>query len=207
MNKNIKNLIFDFGGVLCDLQPDRCLKEFQKIGLAADILPHQYSQFDGIFQKIDRGIMSSAQFYETLRLQSSVPSLSDQQIRQAWVSIIDPIQPERYEALRKLKEHFNLYILSNSNEIHWQYIEQKLMCYQGDDITPWFKHIFLSHELHLEKPEPEIFQAVLNIAQIDANQSLFIDDSQLNLDGASQLGFHTLLSTHGDWTAKLLELT
>ena len=200
---NTKNLIFDFGGVLCDLQPDRCLGNFKKLGLDGDLLPRQYSQFDGIFQKLDRGIMTADTFYDTLRKQSSMPDVSNSQIRDAWVSIIDPIQPERYEALRRLKDHFKLYILSNSNEIHWHYIQENLMSYQGEDITNWFDHIFLSHELHLEKPEPELYQAVTDIAHIEPSQSLFIDDSQINLDGASKLGFQTLLSKEGDWTTKL----
>ncbi len=201
--ENIKNIVFDFGGVICDIDSQRCVEEFRKIGLDKDIFPQQYSQFEGIFQQIDRGVMSAAEFYETLRQKSSMPGVTDQQIRNAWVSLIDPVQPERYEALRQLKDHYNLFILSNSNEIHWDFIQRCCMSYEGEDVTLWFKHIFLSHVLHLEKPEAELFQAVLDTAHIAASETLFIDDSQANLDGAAKLGYHTMLSTQGDWTSKL----
>ncbi len=201
--ENIKNIVFDFGGVICDLSPETCVANFQKIGLTGDIFPQQYSQFDGIFQQIDRGIMTASEFYDTLRHMSSMPGVTDQQIRDAWTSLVLPIQPERYEALRRLKDRFNLFILSNSNEIHWDFIERQRMTCQGEDVTAWFKGIFLSHLLHLEKPEAAVFQAVLDTAHIEAADTLFIDDSQANLDGAAALGFQTLLAKGGDWIAKL----
>ncbi len=202
--ESIKNIVFDFGGVICDLDSERCLGEFRKLGLSGDIFPQQYSQFEGIFQEIDRGIMSVEEFYGALRRRSSTPDITDQQIHDAWVSLIVPIQQERFEALRQLKEHFDLFILSNSNEIHWEYIKQHRMAYRGEDATRWFKHIFLSHVLHLEKPESEIFRAVLDTAQIKASETLFVDDSQPNLDGAAKLGFHTMLSKRGDWMSRII---
>lgn len=201
----IKNILFDFGGVICNLNPERCLAEFKKIGCASNIFPNQYSQFSGIFQEIDRGTLSTAGFYEAVRQKSGMSQATDKQIHDAWVSLIEPIPAERFEALKQLKKFHNLYILSNSNEIHWEYIKNHCMYYQGEQVTDWFKQIFLSHVMHLEKPEPEIFQAVIDQAQINANETLFIDDSQLNLDGAKELGIHTMFSKNGDWVSKLLE--
>lgn len=203
---NIKNIIFDFGGVICDLLPENCLNEFRKLGCSDDIFPKQYSQFEGIFQQIDRGIMSIPDFYDAVRREGHMPQATDKQIHDAWTSLLVPIPAERFEAFKRLKDHFNLYILSNANDIHWKFLDKYRMYYNGEYVTPWFKHVFLSYVLHLEKPEPEIYQAVLDIAGIKAEESLFIDDNQLNLDGAAALGFHTLLSKGGDWVPKLLAL-
>lgn len=134
-----------------------------KIGLSNDIFPKQYSQFEGIFQKIDRGTASTEEFYRTLQLQSTFPHITYQQIHDAWVSLVTPIQSERFEALRQLKEHFDLYILSNSNEIHWEYIRHNMMKYHGEDATTWFKHIFLSHVIHLENRKPHCIRPCLTL--------------------------------------------
>lgn len=205
MNLNgIKNIIFDFGGVICDLHADRCLDSFAQLGCKLSLFPTQYSQFDGIFKLIDRGEINNEQFCEALRRESGKPGISDEEIRQAWLSVLGEIPEERFEALDILRQKYNLYILSNTNEMHWQYISQKSMQYRGQDTTKWFKGMFLSHKLHLEKPEPEIYKAVLDIAKIKAEESLFIDDNIPNLEAAAAMGFNTLHSTGGDWVSKIM---
>lgn len=206
IRRNIRNIIFDFGGVICDLLPERCRTEFQKLGCSADIFPKQYSQFEGIFQQLDRGTISTAQFYDAVRCQGGIPNATDKQIREAWTSLLVPIQQERFEMLNRLRRYFNLYILSNANDIHWQFLDKERMSYQGEHITGWFKQIFLSYKLNLEKPEPKIFQTVIEQAGIKAEESLFLDDSQLNLEGAAGLGIQTLLTKNGDWVEKLASL-
>lgn len=202
---SIKNIIFDFGGVIMDLHIQRAKDEFLALGGSKDLFPKQYSQFEGIFQLIDRGEMPIPQFYDAVREQGHIPHATDQQIRDAWLSLLGPIQEERIETLRRLKEKFSLYILSNANAIHWDYIEHTLMRYHGEDVNKWFRKIFLSYKMHLEKPEPEIYQTVAREANILPQQTLFIDDSELNTSAAAALGFQTLHSTNGDWVALLTQ--
>ena len=94
--------------------------------------------------------------------------------------------------------------MSNTNEIHWKYVTENTLIYRGEDTSTWFKRIFLSYELHLEKPEIEIYQTVVDTAQINPEETLFIDDNLINLKGAEQIGIKTLLSTNGDWVDKLI---
>lgn len=206
---DIKNIIFDFGGVIMDLHIQRVKEEFLALGGSVELFPKQYSQFEGIFQLIDRGEMSIPQFYDAVREQGRIPHATDAQIRDAWLSLLGPIQEERLRTLLRLKERVNLYILSNANALHWDYIEHTLMRYRGEDVNKWFKRIFLSYEMHLEKPEPEIYQAVIREAGLIPQQSLFIDDSELNTTAAAAQGFNTLHSINGDWvpilTAKFLD--
>ena len=199
----IKNIIFDFGGVICDLHPQRCLDQFRQLGCEINMFPTQYSQFDGVFKQIDRGDISMEEFYENIRQQGKVPNATDEQIQQAWLSVLGEIPDERFEAFDRLRRNYRLYILSNCNDLHWEHLSRKRMVYRGENIMHWFSQLFLSYKLHLEKPEPEIYQAVLDMAGIKAEESLFIDDNQPNLDAAAKMGFHTLLSTSGDWVEKL----
>lgn len=200
---NIKNIVFDFGGVICDLHPQRCLDAFRQLGCTINMFPTQYSQFEGVFKQIDRGEITTLQFYDAIRQQGQVPTATNEQIRQAWLSVLGDIPEERFQAFSRLRRTHRLYILSNANDLHWQYLSRERMIYRGHNILHWFTHIFLSYEMHLEKPEPEIYQAVLDQAAIKAGETLFIDDNQPNLDAAARLGYHTLLSTGGDWVGKI----
>lgn len=201
--KIIKNIIFDFGGVICDLHPLRCLEAFRQLGCEVKMFPTQYSQFEGVFKLIDRGEISIAEFYDIIRKQGNAPSATDSQIRQAWLSVLGDIPTERFAAFDRLRANHRLYILSNANELHWEYLSRECMIYQGHSVMPWFTQVFLSYKLHLEKPEPEIYRTVLEQAQIEAAESIFIDDNRINLDAAAALGFHTLHSTGGDWVERL----
>ena len=165
----LKNIIFDFGGVICDLHPQRCLDKFRQLGCEINMFPTQYSQFDGVFKQIDRGDISMEDFYESIRQQGKVPYATDEQIQQAWLSVLGDIPDERFEAFDKLRRNYRLYILSNCNDLHWEHLSRERMVYRGENIMHWFSQLFLSYKLHLEKPEPEIYQAVLDMAGIKAD--------------------------------------
>ncbi|MBO4487544.1 MAG: HAD family phosphatase [Bacteroidaceae bacterium] len=199
----IRNIIFDFGGVICDLYPQRCRDNFMRLGCQFDIFPTQYSQFSGVFKQIDRGEITTEEFYDAIREQGKVYSATNEMIREAWLSVLGDIPQERFEALSALRKKYSLYILSNANDLHWEYLSKECLDYRGENTVEWFKQIFLSYKMHLEKPEPEIYRAVLQQAGIKADESLFIDDNQLNLDVAAKEGIHTMLSTGGDWIGRL----
>ena len=74
---NIKNIIFDLGGVICDLLPEKCLSQFKGLGCDVEIFPQQYSQFSGLFQQIDRGTISGHDFCEGMRIKNNAPQLTD----------------------------------------------------------------------------------------------------------------------------------
>lgn len=205
IHSTIKNIIFDLGGVICDLTPERCYSEFQKLGCDIDLLPHHLSHFVGIFQQIDRGTISPAKFCDEMRKKCNLPDLTNQQIFDAWNSFIGPVDDCRLEAIQGLSQHYNIYLLSNTNEIHWTYISANCMNYNGQDALRWFSRLFLSYEMHLEKPEPEIFRKVCLMAGVNAPESLFVDDNLDNLASAKALGYQTLHSTGGDWVGKLTE--
>ena len=128
--KGIKNLIFDFGGVLINLDRQRCIENFRKLGLEkVDELLGMYSQ-QGIFMQHEKGLISSAQFRDSIRGQIT-QEVTDEQIDAAWNSFLVDIPRFKLDMLLKLREKYVVYLLSNTNEIHWKWACEHAFPYRG----------------------------------------------------------------------------
>ena len=128
--KGIKNLIFDFGGVLINLDRQRCIENFRKLGLEkVDELLGMYSQ-QGIFMQHEKGLISSAQFRDSIRGQIT-QEVTDEQIDTAWNSFLVDIPRFKLDMLLKLREKYVVYLLSNTNEIHWKWACEHAFPYRG----------------------------------------------------------------------------
>ena len=200
--KGIKNILFDFGGVILELAPEKCIEAFKRLGCPEEVFKGDFWT-EGIFRKMDRGTASEEEFYNEIRRIGHIPQATDSEILDAWNSFIPGVQERTFKALKRLKERFPLYILSNVNLPHWRHCEENLMYYQGENAFSWFKQTFTSYTLHLEKPERAIYETVAREAHIKPEETLFIDDRQENLDGAALVGFHTMITKDGDWIDKL----
>ena len=202
MKKNgIKNLVIDFGGVLVDLESQRCVEEFNKIGLfnTEDLLGTSHQE--GFFQDYEKGLISSEEFRDEIRKRIGDKDISDDQIDAAWVSFLDDIPRNKLDLLLRLREHYVVYLLSNTNPIHWKWATEFGFPYRGFRVEDYFEHIFLSHEMHMLKPSTEIYEAVLQTTGIDPKESFLIDDSKENCDAAKALGFTTYTpKPKEDWT-------
>lgn len=199
MNKNIKNIIFDFGGVLVDLNQPRCIKAFADLGLnVIPYLNHYLSQ--GIFLKMELGEVSPKEFWEEVRLLFRSPELTDLQLKNAWNSMLETIPVERLEKLRSLRKKYEkIYLLSNTNVLHWEK-GKRLFNIEGKNVNDYFDRIFLSCDLHLAKPDIKIFEKVLQKTEIKPEETLFIDDSEANCKAAEKLGISTFCpQTGNDW--------
>ncbi len=197
--KGIKNLIFDFGGVLINLDRQRCIENFRKLGLEkVDELLGMYSQ-QGIFMQHEKGLISSAQFRDSIRGQIT-QEVTDEQIDAAWNSFLVDIPRFKLDMLLKLREKYVVYLLSNTNEIHWQWSCLHAFRYKAFRAEDFFEHIYLSYEMKMAKPDADIFQKVLDETGILPNETLFIDDSEANCRTAEALGISTYTpKAHEDW--------
>lgn len=201
MDKDIKNLIFDFGGVLVDLNQPRCIKAFADLGLnVVPYLNHYLSQ--GIFLKMELGEIAPKDFWEEVRLLFHSPELTDEQLTHAWNSMLETIPVERLEKLRDLRKRYEkIYLLSNTNVLHWEK-GKRLFHIEGKSAKDYFDRIFLSCDLHLSKPDTKIFEKVLQKTEIKPEETLFIDDSEANCKAAESLGISTFCpKTGNDWLA------
>ena len=198
--KGIKNLIVDFGGVLIDLDRQRCLENFKKLGLpdvehALDI----YHQQD-FFQHYEKGLISSADFRNVIRGKIG-KDVADARIDAAWNSFLVNIPTCKLDLLLALRKDYVVYLLSNTNEIHWKWSCEQAFSYKKFSVEDYFEHIFLSYEMKMAKPDEEIFRKVLDEAGLDPKETFFIDDSEANCITARSLGISTYTPKAGeDWS-------
>lgn len=199
LDRHIKNLLIDFGGVLIDLDRRRCIEHFRLLGMPdVENLLHDCHQ-EGFFQLHEKGLISDADFRGRIRQAIGRP-VSDEAIDEAWNSFLDGIPAYKLDFLLELRKHYKLYLLSNTNAIHWQWACKHDFNRNGHQVTDYFDRIYLSYELKMIKPEAEIFQTVLADAGLMPQETLFIDDAEANCLTAQSLGISTYTpQAHEDW--------
>ena len=198
----IKNIIFDWGGVLIHLDKGRCTEAFRQLGVeVSDELTNPYGQRTDLAD-FERGTMSVDEFHETVR-RVYAPELTDEQIDKAWSALLLEIPTYKLDMLLELKQKYRLFLLSNTNAVHWAE-GRKHFDYRGYKAEDYFEQIFLSHEIHELKPSPEAFRKVARMAGIKPEETLFIDDLEASCKSAEALGFHTYCpKANTDWRSEL----
>lgn len=188
--EGIKNLIIDFGGVIINLTRNRCIEAFEQLGVTdiREQIVNNYQHKD-LFMQIELGSITSAQFRDGVRHLTQQP-LTDEQIDMAWIAMLDDVPDYKLDLLLELRKQYNTMLLSNTNEIHWLWAERNSFTYGGHQASDFFRKIYLSYELHMLKPDAEIFEYVLKDAGIRAEETLFIDDAVPNCRTAEALGLH-----------------
>lgn len=200
----IKNLLFDLGGVIMDIRRANCIAAFRALGMAhPEEFLGEYVQA-GPFEGIENGSVTPAEFRDEIRRATGNTSLTDRQIDTAFEEFLIGIPRRRLEELRRLHEHYRLYVLSNTNPIMWDDRISEEFRQEGHDVSYYFDGIVKSYEARTMKPSPEIFEYTIGRFGIDPCETLFLDDSQKNLDTAARLGFKTLLVPPGSEFYKLL---
>ncbi len=195
----IKNLIFDFGGVLVDLDRERCIESFERLGVNVRDALGQYVQ-SGVFSGIETGEIDTEEFCDALRQISGRPDIRDRKIVDAWNEFLVGIPSERLECLANLKDKYKLFLLSNTNRIHWTLATNDLFLYRGRTVDFYFEKIFLSYKMGVVKPDSKIFKIAIKESGVNPAETLYIDDSEDNCKAAAKEGFKTFLSKgEGDW--------
>ena len=200
-SKGIKNLLIDLGGVLINLDRQRCIENFQKLGLRNVEELLDISNQDGILMQQEKGLITPAEFRNGVR-EMIGKVVSDKQIDAAWNSFLVDIPTQKLDLLLKLREKYVVYLLSNTNQIHWEWTCAHLFPYRTFKVEDYFEKIYLSFEMRMVKPDAEIFETVLADANIDPKETFFIDDSEANCQAAQKLGISTYTPQAGeDWSS------
>lgn len=204
MNSKIRNIIFDWGGVLLDLDTEGCIRAFEEAGATHVRQLLNGTNELGVFKKYECGEIDTPTFRRELCRLIGKP-LPDAEIDRLWNSELLSIPQEKLELLLRLQERYNLYLLSNTNELHWEYGSSHAFMYQGRDIKTCFRQIFLSFRMKMAKPGPQIFHTVLQDAGLQAEETLFIDDAEVNCQAAASTGIQTAHYIPGTNLSKLFE--
>ncbi|RHR61315.1 HAD family phosphatase [Parabacteroides sp. AF17-28] len=199
--EGIKNLIIDFGGVIINLTRNRCIEAFESLGVKdiREQIVNNYQHKD-LFMQVEIGSITTAGFRDGIRRLSG-QALTDEQIDNAWIAMLDDVPDYKLNLLLDLRKHYNTMLLSNTNEIHWEWSERTCFSYKGHHVSDFFNRIYLSYKLHMLKPNADIFEYVLQDAGIKPEETLFIDDATPNCRTAESLGLHTYTpEPREDWS-------
>jgi FMN phosphatase YigB (HAD superfamily) len=203
---NINAIIFDIGNVIVDIDYDTMVAEFKNIAKFDFREIIQYTHQDHFFDQFEKGQISAADFRHTLR-QYLKDDTTDKQINHAWNSILVTYPASKFELLRRLRSKYQVYALSNINEIHLDGIDQYVTpAFQVADMRSFFDHAYYSHEMGFRKPENEIYQAVIDHAGLDPARTLFIDDKAENTEAAAAHGLQVYHLTDRDSLLEVLSL-
>lgn len=192
----IKNLLFDLGGVIMDIRRENAVKALEKIGMtdANDFLG-EYSQ-KGPFLQLEEGTITPEEFRNEIRKYIN-NEVSDADIDAAFCEFLIGIPRHRLEELRELKKQYNIFMLSNTNPIMWHSRIAEEFRQEGLEMKDYFDGIVTSFEAKSIKPDKKIFETAITKCNIKPEETIFLDDSQKNLDSASELGFGTILVAPG----------
>lgn len=190
--QGIKNIIFDLGGVILNIDYKRPQVEFEKLGIKnVGEFYSKKNQVD-LFDKLETGQLTEKEFVQQIKQKAGIDIPYDEIIR-AWNSIILDFPLRRLQILQQLQLHYNIYLLSNTNEIHEKAFNDVLRQTCGyPSLAVFFDKVYLSHRVGLRKPDPAIFQLVLDQNKLIPAETLFIDDSPQHIESAKQLGIRTI---------------
>ena len=199
MNKPIRNIVFDLGNVVINIDPDLTLQKFRYMGVTNfDEMYSMMRQMD-VFDRLDTGKITLSEFRQAIRDFVQV-NLDDVQIDEAWCAMLLDFPEENAELLRRLRiEGYKLFLLSNTNEMHINYYTEYLKQQFGRDLlAELFDHAFYSHEIGYRKPNRDAFEYVLKAERLKPAETLFIDDLEHNVIGARQTGIQAYHHLKGD---------
>jgi epoxide hydrolase-like predicted phosphatase len=196
ISPNIRNIIFDLGGVILNLSVSTSLQELARItGLSMEKIMEAYAAREEFLQ-YERGEISDSEFRSALQNIYSFKE-SDAVIDQCWNAMLLDIPAERIELLRSLKSKYRTFLLSNTNSIHVRSFSATLSKVHGlDSLSSLFEKVYYSHEMKLRKPDPAIYRHVLEENGLVAKETLFLDDNARNIEGAKSVGIETFLVTN-----------
>ena len=191
MNTKIKNIIFDLGGVILDIDETVVYKELEKLGIKTSELAHS-KEFIEIMSKFDRGIYTAPTFRKKMKALIGQEKMTDQKFDSIWDAMLLDIPHERIEAIEKVKKHYKIFLMSNTNVIHYDlYVRDLQLRFGYNEFDELFNKSYFSFAEHLEKPDPRFFELILDHEGLLPEETLFIDDTVANIETAKSLGIKT----------------
>lgn len=199
MYKHVRNIIFDLGNVVINIDTEITISKFKDLGIVNFDEMYTIMRQTDVFDRLDTGKITLPEFRNAIREFSQL-NLADWQIDEAWCAMLLDFPEENAELLRKLRAAgYKLYLLSNTNEMHIRYYTDYMKKQFGRDLLDeLFDRTFYSHEIGYRKPNREAFDYVLKSENLNPAETLFIDDLENNIAGARQTGMQAHHHLKGD---------
>lgn len=201
--QQIKNIIFDLGGIFINIDFAKTEQAFIDLGITnfSDFFTQHHAS--ELFELLETGKISPSAFCEKFRFETN-SRLTDDQIFAAWNALLLDFPKERIHWLQQIRKKYNIYLFSNTNQIHYDAFMAGFTTQTGfDDLNSFFIKAYYSQKMGLRKPYPEAFLHIINEQNLDPAETLFIDDTKKNIEGAKSVGLQTIHLVH---PATVLEL-
>jgi glucose-1-phosphatase len=188
----IKNIIFDLGGVILSIDILRTTEAYRQLGIGNIEQLFALGHADSFFKEYEKGNISDREFIDGVKRLIKSP-VTDEVIIDAWNALLLDFPEERIDFLKKLRSGYKLFLFSNTNGIHYRaFHENYRKVSGGENFDDLFEKAWYSHLIKMRKPDINAFQYVISESNIDASETLFIDDAPVNVEGAMQAGLQGL---------------
>jgi putative hydrolase of the HAD superfamily len=185
--QNVKNIIFDLGGVILNIDLKRTELALQELGIDQFSNYMTQSSVISFFKDYEAGKIDDDAFIKAIQA-LTVKSTTEAEIIKAWNALLLDFPPKRIELLQNLKKKYRLFLLSNTNSIHYRQFQQQLYLQTGGYLEDIFEKTYYSHTINIRKPDLASFQFVINENKLDPAETLFVDDSEANIAAAKEAG-------------------
>ena len=190
--QHIKNIIFDLGGIFINIDFARTEQAFVRHGIDNFHIYFTQHHASDLFELLETGNVSPEEFCEGFRKETNI-NLSNGEIINSWNALLLDFPIERIKWLEKISRKYNVFLFSNTNQIHYDSFIDSFTKQTGlKDFNSYFIKAYYSHEIGLRKPYPESFEYILNEQNLIAEETLFIDDTLKNIEGAKAVGLQTI---------------
>lgn len=203
-HENIRNIIFDLGGVLLNIDYRKTEEAFSRLGISREAQGFNKEIQTEIFKQLERGQLSGPDFIREIN--ALIPARTAGEITSAWNAMLLDFPIQRFNLLQKLSEKYRLFLLSNTNIIHLKAFREII-----EDAVGWnafenlFEGIGLSHELGQRKPDEVIFETLLKKYELRPKETLFIDDTPMHVAAAKKTGINAIHLEDGQQITDLLK--
>ena len=189
--QEIKNIIFDLGGIFLNIDFSKTEKAFADLGVQFNDFYSQHHASE-LFELLETGKVSPEEFHDSFVEETGL-HLSYEELKNAWTALLVDFPIERLQWLQEIGKRYKIFLFSNTNKIHYDVFTEMFHEQTGfKDFNKLFVKTYYSHEMGLRKPYPESYLYILNEQQLRPEETLFIDDTLKNIEGAKQVGLQTI---------------
>lgn len=199
----VKNLIFDLGNVLYDIDFDRMYAKFDQLGIPNFQNHFTLNKSDELFFDLEKGLVNATSFCEKFNEHYQL-QLSHDQIIAAWNALLIGFRPKSIDWIKAHQAQFPTFLYSNTNQIHYDFFIPQFEQQMGGDFESLFKKPYYSHQMGMRKPDPASFQFILDQEGLIASETLFIDDNEPNVLAAASVGLQVLFLEPGMYIESVL---
>lgn len=198
MEKQVKNILFDFGGVIVSLDKQQALDRFTEIGFPnIEEYLNEFRQ-KGIFLDYEEGKINRPDFLAEFRRLANKPDVTQEEVDYAWLGFLIGIPDYKFQLLKDLRKKYNVYLLSNTNPSVMKWAMSSEFSPEGLPINAFFDKCYLSYEIGHTKPDTAIYELIIKDSGMDPAETLFLDDGKANIEMGKEFGLQTYLANQDE---------